>query len=86
MTVTEQTKQTSLYFAVLLLLSPSDYRFTTTEIASASLYMAIKLVEKKHANLHLMNRELFNALLNTPSFIVGDSILPNEARVIHCST
>lgn len=55
---------TTLYVSFLLQSdSSAPYFFSEGEIRAASIYMSVKLIEKKNSSLKLMNREVFNQIL-----------------------
>jgi hypothetical protein len=52
--------------------------FSGEEVSAASIYMAIKLIEKKNSFSKLINRETFNVLLQESGNV-------KEQQVIYCA-
>jgi hypothetical protein len=63
--VTSQIQLVAMLFAELTLISKSALVFSTTEIAVASAYIALKLYERKSGQSELITKDLFNNILTS---------------------
>ena len=74
-------QEKAIYFAFLLLTdNKACSHFTAAEVSAASLYMAIKMLEKKaQGQIKLISRTIFEQIL----YLNGSC---SESKVISCST
>ncbi|CDW74712.1 UNKNOWN [Stylonychia lemnae] len=74
----------SLHLCLLNLISCTclNIQFSPQEIAASAVYMAIKLMEKKHPEIRIINRETFNLILQESDCINEQNVLQSAGIIL----